>query len=105
MKEMIKAMVYRMNHVSFTELTRQIPGSAGQRGIFSNNDSLLLWPGVSPEFAAAVAELLRNNEIVAKLCSIMVYVADRGPLPDYPVSTKIKEYPEIHWLPVALCRA
>src|ERR1035438_8887345 len=102
MKEKIKAMVHRMNHISFTELTRQIPESAGQRGIFINNDSLLLWPGVSPEFAAAVAELLRNNEIVAKPCSIMVYVADRGPLPDYPIATKIQKHPEIYWFPVTL---
>lgn len=105
MKDKIKAFVWRMNHASFAELTRVIPNTAGQRMMLVNNDSVMIWQGVSVEFAGAIEELLRENEIVLKPCSVMVYVADGGPLPDFPVANKVDKYVDRHWLPVTICRA
>jgi hypothetical protein len=104
MKEKIKEFVHRKNYASFAELTRVIPGSAGERSIRGDNDSLVLWEGVSVEFAEAVEQLLRDNEIAMTVCDPMVYMMDRNWPTDLPVAKKIKKYPKAHWLPVTLCR-
>ena len=104
MKDKIKEFVHRMNNVSFAELTRQIPDSAGQRIMFTQNDSLVIWEGVSHEFAEAVEQLLAEGAIVLKPCSPMVYVADRLTLGGLPVADRVRKYAEPHWLPVVLCR-
>jgi hypothetical protein len=104
MKEKIKEFVHRMNYVSFSELVRVIPNSSGERAICHNNDSLVLWQGVSVEFAQAIEQLLRDNEIVLTPCETMVYYADRGPIPALPVAKGIKKYSQTHWLPVTVCR-
>jgi hypothetical protein len=78
MKEKIKEFVHRMDNVSFAELTRVIPGSAGERMMFTNNDSLMIWRDVSIEFAEAVEQLLRDHAIVLKVCGPMVYMVHPG---------------------------
>ena len=93
-----------MNHVSFAELTRAIPGSAGQRTLHTDNDSLIIWQGVSVEFAAAVEQLLCDNEIAITVCDPMIYMLDGKWPTDLPVAKKIKKYSQAHWLPVTLCR-
>ena len=104
MKEKIKEFVLRMNHVSFAELTRAIPGSADERSLHGDNDSLIIWEGISVEFSEAIEQLLCDGEIAMTPCDPMVYFMDRGPIPKLPVAKKIKEYPKAHWLPVTLCR-
>ncbi len=93
-----------MDNVSFAELMRVIPNSAGERMMFTDNDSVIIWGGVSQEFAEAVEDLLREGHIVAKPTTTMVYQADRIVL-DFPIATRVGKYKTEHWLPVVLCRA
>ena len=74
MKQKIKDFIYRMDNVSFAELTRQIPESAGERVMFINNDSLIVWSGVSQEFAEAVEDLLRDGLIRYEAVPLLVYI-------------------------------
>lgn len=72
--------------------------------MFTDNDSLVIWDGVSQEFAEAIESLLADRVIVLKPCSTMVYMADRQILDGYPVAKHVRRYTKPHWLPVTLSR-
>jgi hypothetical protein len=106
MKQKIKDFIYRMDNVSFAEMTRQIPESAGERMMFINNDSLIVWSGVSQEFAEAVESLLREGLIRYEAVPGLVYVGDRQVLngfPErFPLAKRVKRYKKPRWFPVVL---
>jgi hypothetical protein len=105
MKQQIKDFIYRKDNVSFAELAREIPKSAGERTMFTDNDSPIIWAGVSQEFEEAVGDLLREGAIVLKTTSFMTYAADRQTLRRYPIAKRIRKYAKPHWLPIVLCPA
>ena len=109
MKDQIKEFIHRRNEVSFPELMRAVPDSAGERMLcHENHPNLVLWKSMSQPFADAIQLLLSEGEIVFRpirgLEVFTVHAADRGFL-DYPVAKRIKNYATEHWLPVVICRA
>ena len=62
--------------------------------------SLMIWQGVSPVFAEAVEDLLRERVIELHVCDPIVYAADGSDWPDSPLAERIQKFRAIHWLPV-----
>jgi hypothetical protein len=105
MKNQIKDFIHRMDNVSFAELMRVIPNSAGERAIvLDGNESVILWRGVSESFAEAIEMLLGDGEIRITSCSDMVYLNDHQILEGLPIAKQPRHYSSPHWLPVCLCR-
>jgi hypothetical protein len=103
-KEKIKELVLRMNHVSFAELCRAIPETAGQRTISLDNDSLIIWEGVSQELVETLHFLVRDGVLRLKPCDSAVYTADRHGGLRYPLAKRIRKYAKPRWYPVTLSR-
>jgi hypothetical protein len=107
MKEKIKEFIHRRDNVSFPELMRAIPDSAGGRVLCHDNDNLILWEGMSQPFVDAIQELQRDGEIVFRRVSArdatFIHIVDRAGL-RYPIAKRIQKYARPRWLPIVLCK-
>lgn len=100
----IKHFVHRMDNVGFGELMRAIPDSAGSEIIYGENKSLIIWEGVSREFANAIEALLREQAVTCRPTTMVVHLLAEGQILHYPIAKRVRKYVEPHWMPVFLCK-
>jgi hypothetical protein len=87
--------------VSFAELSREIPGFAGDVSLIINTDhcsNICLWPGVSVAAADALDALRTSGAIHARPASLLVYLCD-GAVPQMPIAKRSRHYKKLHWAP------
>ena len=106
MKEQIKKLIYSRNDVSFPELMKAIPESAGDCTMCHDNDNLILWGGMSQPFLEALQALLREGSIELQRVSAtelaLIHGFTRDGLPDLPIANRIKNYKAPHFLPAVI---
>ena len=106
MKEQIKKIISSRNDVSFPELMKAIPESAGDCAMCHDNDSLILWEGMSQQFVDALQALLREGSIELQRVTAtelaLIHSFSRDSLPGWPVAERIKNYKTPHWLPAII---
>ena len=90
--------------VSFVELERAVgPDATGDCAI--TNDTcrelnIWWWFGVSLEFSRAVGQLLTDDLVVTRPCSLLVYAID-GRYPTHPIAqSTTRSYKKPRWLPL-----
>jgi len=104
LKARLTQFIREYKHVSFVDLERQFPEIVGEYPIWFNNESLVLWWGLTAEAVDAIAELVAENQIFIWPAGEFTYHLD-GKVPDAPVARKIREYKKPRWLPVTFdCR-
>ena len=108
MRDQINIYLATRNDVSFPELMDVIPESSGDRTLFHDNDSLILWEGMSKPFVEAIESLMADGSIVLRPVSHMtilqVHAFGRHPVLDYPIAKRVQNYTKEHWLPTVICR-
>ncbi len=92
--------------VTFVELQNYLSPYIEVRGeaeLSLPNLNLVLWAGVSDEFANFVQELWGDPDLVADGCSPMEYLWDGGAL-NLPIAKRPPKqgYKEPHWAPMVL---
>jgi hypothetical protein len=106
MKDQIKEFIRSRDNVSFPELMKAIPDSAGDRAICHDNDNLILWGDMSQPFVDTLEALLADGSIEFKRVSLaeiaMIHSCTRDSLPDSPIAEGIRKYKTPHWLPVII---
>lgn len=89
----------------FSELERNIEGFKGETNLCSGGiPNVVLWMSISREAAAAVGELVQNDEVVLQPAEKLDYAIDADRLPQLPIAERppVGGYKEPHWLPVKL---
>ena len=108
MRDQITQYLATRNKVSFPELVEMIPESLGERMLFSDNESLILWEGMSELFVEAIESLLADGVIVLQPISLIEFqqinAFGRYRSLDYPVAKRIQNYTKPHWIPALVCR-
>jgi hypothetical protein len=100
MKAQILEYITKRPTATFANLDREIPGFAGELGMFTPDfPNVILWPAISAEAIQALSELLRNGEIVMQPASQLSYLID-GKRPSMPVALGPKLYKTERWFPV-----
>lgn len=105
--EMKTIIVERMQHddyVSFVELRDAIgKSSAGDVALhLPGHDNLILWSGMSEDFAQAMIDLLSpDGPLTVQATTRLVYLAD-GAHVKLPIAGQIRYYKTPHWVPVTI---
>ena len=100
MKDQILQFIKERDHVSFIELSNEIPGFAGDYEFYNLAlENVVLWNGVSKEAVDALKYLLSNSLIFVQEVEPLVYLHD-GYLPTLPTATVAKSHKTAHWLPI-----
>ena len=106
MNDQIEKFIHSRNDVSFPELMKAIPNSAGDRAMCHDNDNLFLWGGMSQPFVEALESLLAKGSIEMKQVSLaeiaMIHSCTRDSLPDFPIAERNTKYKTPHWFPVII---
>lgn len=104
MKDSILKLISEKQDVTFTELSRDIPGFKGSTHMSLGAESnVLLWDALSPEAYRALKELIDEDRIFLRPTSLMAYQIDG----DFPhISTtddpfKVGGYKSARWFPVS----
>lgn len=101
-KTELLALVHRYDHVTFAEVSMHIDGTRGNFALYlPNNDSVMIWSGLSAEAIGATDELIREKLIHFRPTDLLVYLAD-GELLRLPVAKTVRKYAKPHWLPMVI---
>jgi hypothetical protein len=103
MKDAIVACVAKRRFATFQDLTDEVPGFFGDRGMFNPGwPGIVTWHAVSQEAIVAIGELIGSKRIFMHLAPAISYRADK----DFPPFARCRSLeedgqgPEIKWLPV-----
>lgn len=104
LKEKILEKVRSNQHVTFAELTINIPDFKGECdfGIQEDGYEIVFWSGMSREAIEAIKELRKEEKIHPHVCSTMVYIID-GMTLKLPVQTNLRKHKKPHWVPITYC--
>jgi hypothetical protein len=97
--------VRRTDHVSFVQIRRVLEQAGiptkGSQALSLGDPNLILWAGVSDEFAAVVTELHAAKAIHPVSTSVLTYLAE-GCMLSFPLAKRPPKggYREEHWAPV-----
>ena len=102
-KEDIKVLVHKFNHVSFAELKRKVKDFHDENGVdiyLRDNTNIILWNNVSDEGLEAVKEIVQENkDVLVKTTSVLLYLTD-GIILKLPLANDMKKkYKKLHWMP------
>lgn len=97
-----------MDDVSFPELVLRFPEASGDSVFCGENETLIIWEGLSQECIGALRSLLSEGAVVLRMLSeidaLLIHATvHKGGL-NYPVATRNKKYAKPHWLPAILCK-
>lgn len=99
---LVLGLVRERGHVSFAELVKYVPNSAGHLLMhLPGYPTLVLWTNLAVPLAEAIAELLSEKLIFIHPASEITYLAD-GAFIDLPRAKSLKQYQDDHWYPVTL---
>lgn len=84
--------------VSFVELSREVPGFAGEYQ-WGNGSNWILWSGISEEAIIELNKLKDENLIEGKPCDPIIYMVDGGWL-KLPLVKSNRKYKKPHWIPL-----
>jgi len=85
-----------INHMNMPELT------SGDKTIGDSTRNIILWTGVSREFAETFNSLVRDERIVVLTSThILSYLIDGAVLP-YPIAKRYRVYNNTHWMPASI---
>ncbi len=102
MKEQILNFVRERRHVSFAELERLLGDAmVGDCDITLLDENVILWSGVSEQFAETFNDLVRTSAVRLKPTSLFVYLVD-GKALTLPLVKGRYHYKQPHWFPVVL---
>lgn len=104
MKEQILNFVRERRRVSFVELERLLGDRmSGDYDIVlgSENENIILWVGVSEQFAETFNDMVKTGAVRLKPTSLFVYLVD-GKALTLPLVKGRYRYKQPHWLPVVL---
>ena len=103
MKDSILKLVSEKQDVTFTELSRDIPGFKGDTQMSLGAESnVILWNALSPEAYRALKDLIDEARIFLHPASFMAYQID-GDYPSVPTTDKpfkVGGYKTARWFPV-----
>ena len=101
----IPALTEWRDGLTFVELLRFLPYLKGALPFtIEDNDSLLMWDGVSQGCIAAVNKLIADGRIELKPTNPLTYVLD-GYRSRMPVAVKKRKYKEQRWFPVTIVKS
>lgn len=103
--ERIRALLRADDWISFAELD-QLDGFRGDRALLldAEDSNLVMWPSVSAEAVAVLAELRGAGECHMIGASLLTYACD-GVLLKLPIARRRGViYRTPHWVPTVLCR-
>lgn len=102
MKEQILDFIRERRHVSFVELERLLGDQMdGDYALWIGNENIILWSGVSQQFADTFNDLVRTGAVRLVPASLFIYLAD-GKVLGLPLVKGRYRYKQPHWLPVTL---
>jgi hypothetical protein len=101
-KWLVLGLVRERGHVSFAEIVKYVPNSAGHLLMhLPGYPTLVLWTNLAVPLAEAIAELLNEKLIFVHPAGETTYLAD-GAFIDLPRAKSLKKYQDDHWYPVTL---
>jgi len=96
---------WRGDGLTFVELLRFLPYLKGSDDLHCDeNESLLLWAGVSKACIKALGQLVADGNMEFKVTNPLTYVLD-GHRSRQPVAYKKRRYKEQRWMPVTIVRS
>jgi hypothetical protein len=106
MKNIMLNLITERGDMTFVELAHEIKGFKGDNDVLLKDfENVLLWHHVSDEALEAIQELLKNEQVFLKPCSLVVYIAHRvqGLSDCITLSGKMSINPsKRYWLPAVL---
>lgn len=112
MKELIKQEILTLlkenDNYSFSEIVSNLEYRGikvyGDRSLFLC-ENLVVWDGISSEFATAIRELIESKKIIllplGEINAFLIY-SNGGQILELPIAKRITEYVTPHWLPTII---
>lgn len=103
MPQAILELIRQRDHVSFAELSQEIPQFKGDLTMTQRQGgNLILWDGISQEATDAIKQLLDTGLIYMETTPRATYIAfDGGDLGAiYDLAKTVREYATPRWLPI-----